>query len=106
MDAQTEYQTLADRLVSMLPVTQSRMFSMPCLKTSQRKAFAGFTREAMVFKLSQPEHARALALAGAYLFDPGGMGRPMKEWVVVPAAHAAEWEDLAQAAFAYVDGLG
>jgi hypothetical protein len=106
MDAQNEYQTLADRLVSMLPVTQSRMFSMPCLKTSQRKAFAGFTRDSMVFKLNQPEHARALALAGAHLFDPGGMGRPMKEWVVVPASNAEEWEDLAQAAFHYVDGLG
>ena len=52
----------------------------------------------MVFKLPDPDaHARALALDGAHLFDPGGKGRPFKEWVVVPAAHADEWESFAAA---------
>ena len=39
---------------------------------------------------------RALALDGAELFDPSGNGQPFKEWVVVPAAHAGEWERLAE----------
>ena len=59
---------------------------------------AGFSRsaEAMVFKLPDPDaHARALALDGAHLFDPSGKGQPFKEWVVVPAAHAGEWEAFA-----------
>jgi hypothetical protein len=28
----------------------------------------------------------------------------MKEWVVVPAAHAAEWPRLAELALAYMSG--
>ena len=67
------------------------------------KAFAGFHENAMVFKLSGQEHADALALPGARLFDPMG-GRPMKEWVVVPATHANMWLDLARAAMRYVAG--
>ena len=52
--------------------------------------------EAMVFKLTDPEvHARALALEGAVLFDPSGQGRPFKQWVVVPPAHAELWESFA-----------
>jgi hypothetical protein len=62
--------------------------------------FAGrYGGEAMVFKLTDPdEHARALALEGAHLFDPGDNGRPFKEWVVVPYAHEGEWEPLAEIA--------
>jgi hypothetical protein len=44
------------------------------------------------------EHTQALALEGAELFDPSARDRPMKDWVVVPAAHAAQWYDLALAA--------
>jgi hypothetical protein len=51
----------------------------------------------MTFKLPDPEvHARALALEGAHLFDPSGQGRPFKEWVVVPEAHADRWADFSQ----------
>ena len=60
---------------------------------------AGFAKGegAMVFKLpDQDAHADALALDGAHLFDPGGNGRPFKEWVVVPFAHEPEWESFAE----------
>jgi hypothetical protein len=40
---------------------------------------------------------RALAHGGAHLFEPMD-GRPMKEWVVVPVAHEAEWLSLAETA--------
>ena len=62
------------------------------------KLVAGFTAAegAMVFELPDADaHGRALSLDGAHLFDPGGRGRPMKEWVVVPPAHAAGWPELA-----------
>jgi hypothetical protein len=45
-----------------------------------------------------PEHARALALPGAELFDPSGRERPFKDWVVVPVAAEDDWTPLAQAA--------
>jgi hypothetical protein len=55
----------------------------------------------MVFKLTDPEtHARALALEGAHLFDPSGRGQPFRQWVVVPAEGADEWEPLAAEAIA------
>lgn len=40
------------------------------------------------------ERQAALALEGAALFDPG-MGRTMREWVLVPAAHSSRWVELA-----------
>ena len=45
-----------------------------------RKAMACLNGEAMAFKLGRdsPDHARALELPGAQLFDPSGMGRPFK----------------------------
>jgi hypothetical protein len=53
----------------------------------------------MVFKLpDQAQREVALALDGTELFDPGERGAPMKEWVVVPAAHADRWPDLADQA--------
>jgi hypothetical protein len=70
-----------------------KMFGMPCLKTDAGKAFAGYFRGDMVFKLKEPDHARALALPGAQLFDPAG-GRPMKEWL-----------ELGRSAFGYASGL-
>ena len=71
---------------------------MKCLKVSAGKAFAGLFGDAIVFKLAAQEHATAMSLAGASLFDPSGMGRPMKEWVVVPAAHTKTWSRFGAAA--------
>ena len=65
----------------------STMFSMPCVKRSGKVVF-GLTRTGMVFKLTDPAtHARAMAIAGAHLFD--------RQWVVVPVVQANEWEPLA-----------
>ena len=52
-----------------------------------------------------PEHAQAMSLAGAKLFDPSGKGRPMKAWVVLGPAHAARVPALALAAARPIDGL-
>jgi hypothetical protein len=98
MDARERYDDLVDDLCARNDdVEPSQMMGMPCVKRSG-KMIAGFSKseEAMVFKLPDAAaHARALALAGAHLFDPGGNGRPFKEWVVVPEAHATEWETFA-----------
>jgi hypothetical protein len=102
MDAQARYEQLANDLAAQNDnVTLGQMMGMPAIKRAG-KMIGGFSRGegAMVFKLSE-EAAReaALRLKGAHLFDPsGGRRAPMKEWVVVPAAHADRWPDLAQQA--------
>ena len=97
MDARERYDELADFLAFRHDFIQlSQMMGMPCVK-ARGKMVAGFTRGSMVFKLPDPgAHARALALEGAHLFDPSGKGQPFKEWVVVPAAHADEWESFSE----------
>jgi hypothetical protein len=96
------YEQVAARLAAE-GVIASSMFGMPTLKLNG-KALAGLRGDAMTFKLGPDALAEALGLAGAHLFDPSGMGRPMKAWVVVPVAHAHEWERLAEAALAAIDG--
>ena len=102
MDAQARYEEIADDLAARNDdVALGQMMGMPAIKRGG-KMIGGFARSegAMVFKLSE-EAARmaALQLEGAHLFDPsGGRRAPMKEWVVVPAAHADRWPDLAQQA--------
>lgn len=81
-------------------VVKGSMFGMPCLKIG-KKVLAGVWGDAMNFKLPPDARAEALALRGAEPFDPG-MGRPMKEWVVVPLAESASWPGLAEQALEFV----
>ena len=99
-DARALYDAVAVELTATSPAISGKMFGMPCLK-SNGKAFAGYFKDSMIFKLTAPEHGEALALANARLFDPMG-GRPMKEWIEVPVEHAARWPQLARAALRYV----
>ncbi len=95
---------VADRLTHERPgVKQVKMFGAPCISVNG-KGFAAFDGEGIALKLTGAAHARALALPGAHLWDPSGRGRPMREWVLVPTASAAEWDDLAAASCAYVGG--
>ncbi|HEY3001944.1 MAG TPA: hypothetical protein VGJ44_06305 [Kribbellaceae bacterium] len=81
-------------------VAKGSMFGMPCLKVG-KKMLGGIWGDAMNFKLPPRAREAALALPGAEPFDPG-MGRPMKEWVVVPLAQADRWPELAEQALEYV----
>ncbi|MBI3509899.1 MAG: hypothetical protein HY064_04495 [Bacteroidetes bacterium] len=81
-------------------VAMGQMFGMPIIKVNG-KALAGLHGKAMVFKLTGETHASALKLKGAQLFEPM-KGRPMKEWVVLPATHNNRWEEFAKSALAYV----
>ena len=102
-DAKTlkKYEAIADSLHTKMGAEPSKMFGMPCLKINT-KAFCGLYGNEMVFKLTGEEHKKALALAGAKLFDPSEMNRPMKEWVVVPIKYSGKWEALAIEALKYV----
>jgi hypothetical protein len=103
VDGETRFEELCDDLLARNgDLERTKMMGMPSLKRNG-KLVAGFTaaEDAMVFKLSDAgARGRALGLDGAHLFDPGGRGRPMKEWVVVPPAHAVRWAELAEAALA------
>lgn len=81
-------------------VEPGKMFGMVCLKNVAGKAFAGIFGDALVFKLPEGPREKALALAGAKLFDPSGTGRPMKEWIVLPKAHSKLWPKFGEAAVA------
>ena len=83
-------------------VKASSMFGMPTLKRNG-KAIGGLWGDAMTFKLAPEALAEALRIEGARQFDPSGMGRPMKAWVVVPVAQSGEWKKLAQLALAASD---
>jgi hypothetical protein len=98
-EGRTQYDAIAQDLSSL--ATSSQMFGMPALKVGN-KAFAGFHHGSMVFKLRGDTHAEALALPGSRLFDPSGRGRPMKEWVEVPAEYASHWPNFAEQALQYV----
>ena len=45
-----------------------------------------------VFKLEGENHAAALKLKNSALWDPGSMGRPMKEWVHVSEKNKKDFE--------------
>ncbi len=93
------YEEVKVELVAAAGATPGQMMGMPTLYLAG-KAFAGLWGDAMVFKLAGDEHAAALALPGAKLFDPSGIGRAMKAWVEVPLAEASEWPRLARLAAA------
>ena len=75
------------------------MFGMPCLKREDGKVVAGYWKDGGLTVKLTDEAAReqALGLSGVELFDPG-MGRVMREWVVVPAAQSGEWKRLVELA--------
>src|SRR3989442_16000686 len=100
--SETAYHKIAESLADE-GVIDGQMFGMPTLKING-KAFAGLYDDAMTFKLTDETHKRALALKCAKLFEPM-KGRPMKEWVQVPATHTKEWGTLASDAMGYVAKL-
>jgi len=96
-----EYEKLFSSLSGNDEVTVSQMFGKACLKVGG-KAFVAQHKESVVFKLSEPHHNKAISLPGAVLWDPSGKGRPMKEWVALPASESKGFKILCAAALAYV----
>lgn len=101
--ALAEYEKLVAMLLASDGVTASQMFGKPCLKI-YGKAFIAQHREAVAFKLAGSQHQKAMGLKGAVLWDPSGKGRPMKEWVALPASEAKQFRVFSGAALAYVSG--
>ena len=91
------FSALLDELTRDVSVVRASMFGMPGIKRRGGKAFCGLYGDDMIFKLEGEDHARALSLKGAHLFEPMA-GRPMKAWIQVPPEHEAQYGDLARAA--------
>jgi hypothetical protein len=100
-EARTQFEQLVEHMVEQGSVRGS-LFGKACLKIGT-KAYACLFRDAVAFKLPPDPHTAAMGLSGARLFDPSGKGRPMKEWVQVPVAHAAKWRKLAEQASTHVE---
>jgi hypothetical protein len=100
MDAQARYDEIVDEVLARHgDAERTKMMGMPSVKRNGKLAFGLARGGAMVFKLPDPiAHGEALKLQGAHLFDPGGNGRPFKEWVVIPPEHADEWPRFAELA--------
>ena len=93
------WEELVADVTARYPLRESKMFGMPCLKRENGKVVAGLWKDGgLNVKLTDEEQREAaLALPGAEPFDPG-MGRPMKEWVLVPATESGEWARLVEEA--------
>ena len=84
-------------------IARGRMMGRPIL-THKGVMFACLNGDALGLKLgaASPEHAAALGVDGAELFDPSGKGRPFKDWVSLPLEASAEWVPFAECALAFV----
>ncbi len=82
-------------------VTVGKMFGATSLMVGT-KAIGCLHGDGVAFKLGRDTapHAFAMGPPGAALFDPSGMNRPFKDWVVVPLNSERSWPDLAEAALA------
>lgn len=99
-DVEIEFEALVKLLTKKEGVTASQMFGKPCLKING-KAFVARHLKTIVFKLRSPQHEKASALKGATSWDPSGKGRPMKEWVAIPATENKNFKAFANAALEY-----
>ena len=95
----TTWEELVSDVTARHPVRESKMFGMPCLKRESGKVVAGSWKDGgLTVKLTDvAAREQALLIPGADLFDPG-MGRVMREWVLVPATQSSEWKRLVEQA--------
>ena len=99
MSAIDEYEKICSELITKKNVNTGNLFGKACIKL-ETKAFAAFHKDEMVFKLTVPEQKEIITLKGAHPWDPSGSGRPMKEWICLPATHVKFWPELAEKSLA------
>jgi TfoX N-terminal domain len=74
---------LFDEALAGTPGERRQMFGYPC-GFLNGQLFCGLFASSMFVRLAEADRAALLAVSGARIFDPMG-GRPMREYVVVPA---------------------
>jgi hypothetical protein len=95
------WEDLVAEVTTRYPLREGKMFGMPCLKREDGKVVASHWKDGgLTVKLTdEVVREQALAIPGAQLFDPG-MGRVMREWVLVPESQSDEWQQLVERAAA------
>src|SRR5262245_46676768 len=101
-EAAGSIETVAAALASRQGVTVGggRGFGAGTLQVDGR-IFAMSSGGDLVIKLPRDRVAALIAAGEGEPFD-GGKGRPMKEWVTIPARASATWMPLAEEALAFV----
>ncbi|HEV2086860.1 MAG TPA: hypothetical protein VGR21_00980 [Cryptosporangiaceae bacterium] len=101
MSSEERFTEVAAELAG-LGVVAGKMFGMPALKDARGKAFACLHDGEFACRLGggSEAHTAALGVEGAHLFDPSGGGKPMKDWVSIPASVPDRWTEFATAAYA------
>lgn len=74
-------------------VTTLKMFGGIAAKVNGQM-FAGLFAKSFIVKLSEKDHAEALGLDGAAVFDPMGNGRLMKDTILMPEETFGEDAEL------------
>ena len=100
------YSAVVSALLADHRVIESQMFGMPCVKIGS-KAFAGLWKNNLVVKIGTRRVEALLKAKLGKQFDPSGMHRPMKEWIMIKApttAAAKKWIELADEAKKFVAG--
>lgn len=96
------YTKIGEELTSQYGTAMGKMFGKPCLKT-EKKVFAVFVRDKMVFKIGEIEvNFLKEKYIGSTNWNPSGK-RPMKDWLLVPSEFSGDWSQLAKQALDYVD---
>ena len=101
MSSEITFETIIAQFAGDDEVAENKWFGKICLKVNG-KAFVVAIGNDLAFKLTGEQHAAALQIEGAHLFDPRGKGKAFKEWVQVPSAQADSWADLARQAREFV----
>jgi hypothetical protein len=96
--AEEKYNQIAEHLKVTENASKGSMFGAKCIKIN-RKVFAMFFNDEMVFKLPAERQQQVLALEGVHHFEPMP-GRQMKDWISVPDLE--QWEELALEALNYL----
>lgn len=100
MEPRQRFDEIVDDLAARDPdVERSQMMGRPSIKAGGKLIACFESRGTMAFKLpDEGTREQALGLDGARIYDPSERGRLMSGWVEVPAAHEANWPDLAATA--------
>ena len=96
-----DFEKLVEELSADPEVVQAKWFGKPCINVNGKAFVVKFGRD-LAFKLTGDDHANALSIEGAKLFDPRGKGKPFKEWVQIPVAQSSKWLEYAEAAKKFV----
>ena len=101
MNSAQDFESVAQAFLMVPGVSRAKMFGSPTLKTGS-KVFACLFKGTLVVKLPADRVSTLIASGMGRPFDPG-MGRIMKEWVVITSANAVQMRSYCDEARAYVN---